>query len=240
MSSVTLNTGNLNCWSQSGSTKKYESNLGPSISITGCSGLATSASGSIVKNYWISNSNCNYYGQITINYSVPSGYSETSSSSGATVATISATYTLNYGVQSPGTVSKTIYYKKNDPIRIDAILTWSVSENSGIFYFEYNLSLEGDTYYTNNFWSFVSSISTKGLEITYYTNETGSSWTVEDSLFVSAGTLTSKNTYKGWSETHNEVDHVLETYIYGTSQSSSVTNLIYQTDDVIIYFTETL
>jgi hypothetical protein len=238
MSSATLNTGTLNCWSQSGSTKKYESNLGPSISITGCSGLATSASGSIVKN-WISDSNCNYYGQITINYSIPSGYSETSSSSGATVATISATYTLNYGVQPPGTVSKTIYYKKNDPIRIDAILTWSINENNGIFIFEYDLRLDGDTYYTNNFWSFVSSISTRGVEITYYTNETGSSWTVEDSLFVSAGTLTSENTYKNWTETHNEVDHVLETYISGTSQSS-VTDLIYQTDDVIIYFTESL
>ena len=111
MLSTTLSTKSFNCWSQSGSTSKYESGQGPSMSVSGNGGLVTSASGSIVKK-WTSDSNCNYYGDITLNYSIPDGYSETSSSSGATAATISATYTMYYGDAAPsGTVSKTIYYK---------------------------------------------------------------------------------------------------------------------------------
>ena len=165
MSSTTLNTGTLNCWSQSGSTKKYESSLGPFISITGCGGLATSATGIIVKN-WTSDSNCNYYGHIPINYSIPDGYSETSSSSGATAATISATYTLYYGNAAPsGTVSKTIYYK----IDYYANLEW---------YYESNGDKYTITLYTN--YTYVYNIK---FTVIYHgsipdSSDGGATWTV--------------------------------------------------------------
>jgi hypothetical protein len=131
MSSVSISAGSKTCWSQSGSTIRYESNLGPTISLTSSGGgLVTSVSVSIGSTS-VSNGKCIYPVTITLNYSIPSGYSETSSSSGATSATISGSATTQYGgVTGYFNVSKTVYYKKNGPTIYTITIYWTVNKGS--------------------------------------------------------------------------------------------------------------
>ena len=121
------------CWSQSGSTTKYESSQGPSCSTSGFS--ITNGSGSSKYNYSvaISSSTVNNY-----TYTLPSGYEASSSGSLTYTVKISPSITTKYGgVSSSKTGSLTLTYKYKSSVETISIslkpskstgkVTWSGS-----------------------------------------------------------------------------------------------------------------
>ena len=134
-------------------------------------------------------------------------------------------------------VSKTIYYKKNDPIKVDIILNWDIDLNNGIFNIGYYTKIEGDIS-SEYLWYTISSIPTHGVEVVYSVNS-GSSYNMEDTVSFSAGTITSQTTDRDWTTEIKEADDVKYIHILGEDENTqSITDLIYQSDDIIVYFTE--
>ena len=165
MASVSISAGYKTCWSQSGSTVKYESNLGPTVAATSSEGgLVTGVSASIGSTS-VSNGKCTYPVTITLNYSIPDGYSETSSSSGATAATISGSAMVQYnGVPNyyNFSVSKTIYYKVDYYVELD----WDHNDDS-----DYTITLLTNYRYVYNISFTVTYYGTDVAEDTWKVNK---------------------------------------------------------------------
>ena len=122
---------------------------------------------------------------------------------------------MYYGNAAPsGTVSKTIYYKKNGPTEYEIKFAWAITGNDGIFYIDYAI-----TFPSINVWNYISSF-TSAVDTTYYTDN-GYNETKRFSVTITS----SSDGSKAWNEYENSMQYINDSTIVGASGTSKYSTL---------------
>ena len=122
---------------------------------------------------------------------------------------------MYYGDAAPsGTVSKTIYYKKNGPTEYQIYFAWAITGNDGIFYVDYSI-----TFPSINVWNYISSF-TSAVDTMYYTDRGYS-----ETKRFSATITSSSNATKAWNEYENSMQYINDSTIVGSTGTSKYSTL---------------
>ena len=122
---------------------------------------------------------------------------------------------MYYGNAAPsGTVSKTIYYKKNGPTEYTIKFVWTITGNDGIFYVDYSI-----TFPSINVWNYISSF-TSAVDTMYYTDNGYS-----ETKRFSATITSSSDGAKEWNEYENSMQYINDSTIVGAGGTSKYSTL---------------